>query len=346
MTEGIDTKKMAVVVLNWNGLALLEQFLGNWEALTPDYAELIIVDNGSTDGSLDYVASAFPHVRCIAFAENYGFAEGYNRAISMLQHDYIVLLNSDAALSEYSLDEPLKLLEGDNRVAAVQPKLRAFKAPQVFEYAGAAGGYVDALGYPYCAGRVFDTVEADSNQYDEVRSLMWATGACLIVRRSAYLDAGGLDAEFFAHQEEIDLCWRMRARGGKILLAPSSIVYHVGGASLSAESPRKVFLNFRNNLLMIYKNLPAPSLSRVLLCRFFLDLLAALIYLVRLKPRHCYAVLEGWRCFMIKRLRYEEVRRENLAKTVRPLAPHLRKPYSLLVQYYLRGRRRYSELPH
>ena len=160
-----------------------------------------------------------------------------------------------------------------------------------------------------------------------------------------YLEVGGLDTVFFAHQEEIDLCWRINARGHRIVFAPTSVVYHVGGASLSAESPRKVFLNFRNNLLMIYKNLPAPSLSRVLLCRFFLDLLAALIYLVRLKPRHCYAVLEGWRCFMIKRLRYEEVRRENLAKTVRPLAPHLRKPYSLLVQYYLRGRRRYSDLP-
>lgn len=343
MTEGIDTKKMAVVVLNWNGLALLEQFLGNWEALTPDYAELIIVDNGSTDGSLDYVARTFPHVRCIAFTENYGFAEGYNRAIGMLQHDYIVLLNSDAALSEYSLDEPLKLLEGDNSVVAVQPKLRAFKAPQSFEYAGAAGGYVDALGYPYCAGRVFDAVEVDSNQYDEVRPLMWATGACLIVRRSAYLDAGGLDAEFFAHQEEIDLCWRMRARGGKILLAPSSIVYHVGGASLDAANPKKTYLNFRNNLLMLYKNLPALRLGITLFLRLFLDLIVLLRYVLGGQRQHAKAIAQAWKDALCRFSSFREKRCQNLKLAVVP-ASQILSPLSIVWHYFVLGHKKYSDL--
>ena len=337
--------EVAVVVLNWNGRKLLESFLPSWVQYTPEGADLIIVDNGSTDDSLAFVREHYPEVKLLPFSENYGFAAGYNKAIAELDYRTVVLLNSDVELTAGWLDEPLRLLASDPTIAAVQPTIRAQRSPKDFEYAGAAGGYIDALGYPFCRGRLFGTIEEDKGQYASPAELFWASGACLIIRRDVYLEVGGLDTVFFAHQEEIDLCWRINARGHRIVFAPSSVVYHVGGASLSAESPRKVFLNFRNNLLMIYKNLPAPSLSRVLLCRFFLDLLAALIYLVRLKPRHCYAVLEGWRCFMIKRLRYEEVRRENLAKTVRPLAPHLRKPYSLLVQYYLRGRRRYSELP-
>ena len=339
-------REVAVVVLNWNGHSLLEAFLPSWVQHTPEGVDLIIVDNGSTDDSIAFVRKHHPEVHLLCFSENYGFAAGYNKAIAELNYKTVVLLNSDVELTAGWLDEPLHLLASDPTIAAVQPTIRAQRSPKDFEYAGAAGGYIDTLGYPFCRGRLFGSIEEDKGQYASPAELFWASGACLIIRRDVYLEVGGLDTVFFAHQEEIDLCWRINARGHRIVFAPTSVVYHVGGASLSAESPRKVFLNFRNNLLMIYKNLPAPSLSRVLLCRFFLDLLAALIYLVRLKPRHCYAVLEGWRCFMIKRLRYEEVRRENLAKTVRPLAPHLRKPYSLLVQYYLRGRRRYSDLPH
>ena len=337
--------EVAVLVLNWNGRSLLETFLPSWVQHTPAGADLIIVDNGSTDDSVAFVREHYPEVRLHLFTENHGFAAGYNKAIAELDYKTVVLLNSDVELSRGWLDEPLRLLDSDPTIAAVQPTIRAQRDPKSFEYAGAAGGFIDSLGYPFCRGRLFGTLEEDHGQYATPTDLFWASGACLIIRRDVYLEVGGLDTVFFAHQEEIDLCWRLNARGHRIAFAPTSVVYHVGGASLSAESPRKVFLNFRNNLLMIYKNLPAPRLHRVLLCRFLLDVFAALVYLLQLKPRHCYAVLEGWRCFMIKRQRYEEVRKENIAKTVRPLPTSLMKPYSLLVQYYLRGRRRYSDLP-
>lgn len=337
-------KLMAVLVLIWNGVKLLEQFLGNWEALTPDYAELIVVDNGSTDNSLSFIKQAFPHVRCISFTENYGFAEGYNKAIAQLTHKYIVLLNSDAALSEHCLDEPLALLEADDAVVAVQPKLRAFNSPQSFEYAGAAGGYVDALGYPYCAGRLFETLELDRNQYDEVRPLMWASGACLIVRREKYLEVGGLDAEFFAHQEEIDLCWRLRARGGKILLAPSSIVYHVGGASLDAQNPKKTYLNFRNNLLMLYKNLPMARLLITCLIRLVLDIVVCLRYLLSGQVGHARAVLLAWWHAIARYPSFRQKRRDNLrAMVVSP--SKILSPLSLVWHYYILKHRRFSDLP-
>ena len=338
-------KDVAVLVLNWNGLELLRSFLPSWVKFTPEEADLIIIDNGSTDGSVTFVREHYPEVKLVAFTENYGFAAGYNKAIAELDYKTVVLLNSDVELSDGWLREPLELLDSDPSITAVQPTIRAQRSPQDFEYAGAAGGYIDSLGYPFCRGRILSVVEQDQGQYSTPVDLFWASGACLIIRRAAYLEAGGLDPVFFAHQEEIDLCWRLLARGGRIVYAPSSTVYHVGGASLSAESPRKVFLNFRNNLLMIYKNLPAPRLYTVLLLRVFLDFLAALVYLVKLQPRHCFAVLEAWRCFLIKRLRYERVRGDNLAKTTTQISPDLMKPYSIIVQYYLRGRKRYSQLP-
>lgn len=338
-------KEVAVLVLNWNGRTLLQQFLPSWLAHTPDYADLIIVDNGSTDDSVSFLQEHYRDVHLLAFEENLGFAGGYNRAIEELDYQTVILLNSDVELTSGWLDQPMQLLNSSPEIAAVQPTLRAQRNPKDFEYAGAAGGFIDRLGYPFCRGRIFDTIEEDRGQYTDSVDLFWASGACLIIRRAVYREVGGLDTLFFAHQEEIDLCWRLNARGWRIVSAPQSIVYHVGGASLSADSPRKVFLNFRNNLLMIYKNLPAPRLYTVLLLRVFLDFLAALVYLVKLQPRHCFAVLEAWRCFLIKRLRYERVRGDNLAKTTSQISPDLMKPYSIIVQYYLRGRKRYSQLP-
>lgn len=338
-------KEVAVLVLNWNGRTLLQQFLPSWLAHTPDYADLIIVDNGSTDDSVSFLQEHYRDVHLLAFEENLGFAGGYNRAIEELDYQTVILLNSDVELTSGWLDQPMQLLNSSPEIAAVQPTLRAQRSPKDFEYAGAAGGFIDRLGYPFCRGRIFDTIEEDRGQYADSVDLFWASGACLIIRRAVYREVGGLDTLFFAHQEEIDLCWRLNARGWRIVSAPQSIVYHVGGASLSADSPRKVFLNFRNNLLMIYKNLPAPRLYTVLLLRVFLDFLAALVYLVKLQPRHCFAVLEAWRCFLIKRLRYERVRGDNLAKTTTQISPDLMKPYSIIVQYYLRGRKRYSQLP-
>ena len=338
-------KEVAVLVLNWNGRTLLQQFLPSWLAHTPDYADLIIVDNGSTDDSVSFLQEHYRDVHLLAFEENLGFAGGYNRAIEELDYQTVILLNSDVELTSGWLDQPMQLLNSSPEIAAVQPTLRAQRSPKDFEYAGAAGGFIDRLGYPFCRGRIFDTIEEDQGQYADSVDLFWASGACLIIRRAVYREVGGLDTLFFAHQEEIDLCWRLNARGWRIVSAPQSIVYHVGGASLSADSPRKVFLNFRNNLLMIYKNLPAPTLHRVLFARMILDLVAMLVYLLRLRPGQAASVLKGWRCFLIKRQRYESTRQENLKKTVRPISPELMKPYSLLFQYYFKGRKRYSDLP-
>ena len=338
-------KEVAVLVLNWNGRTLLQQFLPSWLAHTPDYADLIIVDNGSTDDSVSFLQEHYRDVHLLAFEENLGFAGGYNRAIEELDYQTVILLNSDVELTSGWLDQPMQLLNSSPEIAAVQPTLRAQRSPKDFEYAGAAGGFIDRLGYPFCRGRIFDTIEEDRGQYADSVDLFWASGACLIIRRAVYREVGGLDTLFFAHQEEIDLCWRLNARGWRIVSAPQSIVYHVGGASLSADSPRKVFLNFRNNLLMIYKNLPAPTLHRVLFARMILDLVAMLVYLLRLRPGQAASVLKGWRCFLIKRQRYESTRQENLKKTVLPISPELMKPYSLLFQYYFKGRKRYSDLP-
>ena len=338
-------KEVAVLVLNWKGRTLLQQFLPSWLAHTPDYADLIIVDNGSTDDSVSFLQEHYRDVHLLAFEENLGFAGGYNQAIEELDYQTVILLNSDVELTSGWLDQPMQLLNSSPEIAAVQPTLRAQRSPKDFEYAGAAGGFIDRLGYPFCRGRIFDTIEEDRGQYADSVDLFWASGACLIIRRAVYREVGGLDTLFFAHQEEIDLCWRLNARGWRIVSAPQSIVYHVGGASLSADSPRKVFLNFRNNLLMIYKNLPAPTLYRVLFARMLLDLVAMLVYLLRLRPGQAASVLKGWRCFLIKRQRYESTRQENLKKTVRPISPELMKPYSLLFQYYFKGRKRYSDLP-
>ena len=338
-------KEVAVLVLNWNGRTLLQQFLPSWLAHTPDYADLIIVDNGSTDDSVSFLQEHYRDVHLLAFEENLGFAGGYNRAIEELDYQTVILLNSDVELTSGWLDQPMQLLNSSPEIAAVQPTLRAQRSPKDFEYAGAAGGFIDRLGYPFCRGRIFDTIEEDRGQYADSVDLFWASGACLIIHRAVYREVGGLDTLFFAHQEEIDLCWRLNARGWRIVSAPQSIVYHVGGASLSADSPRKVFLNFRNNLLMIYKNLPAPTLYRVLFARMILDLVAMLVYLLRLRPGQAASVLKGWRCFLIKRQRYESTRQENLKKTVLPISPELMKPYSLLFQYYFKGRKRYSDLP-
>lgn len=336
-------KKVAVLVLNWNGRALLEQFAGNWESLTPEWAELIVVDNGSTDDSLEYLKAQHPSIKTLALGENYGFAEGYNRAIAQLEYPNVVLLNSDIALHEGWLDQPMELLDRYPEVVAVQPKLRAFRSPKHFEYAGAAGGYLDRWGYPYCAGRIFDTLEADHNQYDDIRPIMWASGACLIVRREAYLSAGGLDARFFAHQEEIDLCWRLKARGGEILLAPNSIVYHVGGASLDINNPRKTYLNFRNNLLMLYKNMPSWRFACLLVLRLVLDFVTLLRFLVGGKGQLAASVARAWRDALAMMPSMRGDRRTNLRAQTRPNSTIL-SPLSVVWAYYIEGRRHFSQL--
>ncbi|MDR1407161.1 MAG: glycosyltransferase family 2 protein [Tannerella sp.] len=337
-------KSVSVIILNWNGKALMAQFLPSVIRHTPpDRADIVVADNGSTDGSVEMLRAKFPTVRIIAFSRNHGFAEGYNRAIAEVETDYVVLLNSDVEVTPHWLDQPVGMLDADGTLAGVQPKIRSYNAPRHFEYAGAAGGWIDRYGYPFCRGRVLSVVEEDRGQYDTPADVFWTSGACTVMRRTAYLEAGGLDAYFFAHQEEIDLCWRLGARGFRFRYAPGSTVYHVGGATLRAESPHKTFLNFRNNLLMIYKNMPDRSLAAVMRRRFWLDSLAMLRFLLAGQFANARAVLRARKEYRRKKPAYRAVRRENLARTVvDPLPATL--PKSMLLAFYLKRKDTFAKL--
>lgn len=272
--------KCSVIILNWNGAEMLRTYLPSVVAHTtlPD-VEIIVADNGSTDNSLEVLRTEFPNVRTIVLDQNYGFAEGYNRAINQVDSQYVVLLNSDVEVTEGWLEPMLAYLDANADVASIQPKIRSYINRDHFEHAGAAGGFVNALGYPYCRGRILWKVEQDKGQYDTITDVDWTSGACMCVRTNVYKELGGLDASFFAHMEEIDLCWRMRNAGWKLVCLPQSVVYHLGGGSLHYDSPRKTYLNHRNNLIMIRKNKKHPF--GVLFVRFFLDYAAACLYLLQ-----------------------------------------------------------------
>lgn len=289
--------KCSVIILNWNGAEMLRRYLPSvvkslqQPDISPQSVELIVADNGSTDDSLDVLAKEFSGVKTIVLDKNYGFAEGYNRAIEQVDSEFVVLLNSDVETPQGWLKPLLDYLDKHPEVAAVQPKIRSWLRRDEFEHAGAAGGFISKLGYPYCRGRVLWRVEKDNGQYDNTVEVDWTSGACMCVRTQIYKECGGLDASFFAHMEEIDLCWRMRNAGWKLACVPKSTVYHLGGGSLNYESPRKTYLNHRNNLLMIYKNKKHPF--GVLFVRFFLDYAAAFFYLLQGRIAACKAVFEA-----------------------------------------------------
>ncbi|MBQ7632191.1 MAG: glycosyltransferase family 2 protein [Paludibacteraceae bacterium] len=284
----------SIIILNWNGAEMLRTYLPSVIAHTAiPGCDIIVADNGSTDNSLEVLQTEFPSVRVIALDQNYGFAEGYNRALAQTDADYTVLLNSDVETPEGWLPPLLDYLETHPDTAAVQPKIRSWRNRTYFEHAGAAGGYLNALGYPYCRGRILWHVEEDKGQYDTTAEVDWTSGACMCVRTSVYKECGGLDAAFFAHMEEIDLCWRMRNAGWHMACLPQSVVYHLGGGSLHYDSPRKTYLNHRNNLLMIAKNKKHPF--GVLFVRFFLDYAAALFYLLQGRFAACKAVFQARR---------------------------------------------------
>ena len=281
--------------------------------------------------------------RVTTLDRNYGFADGYNRALAGIEAEYVVLLNSDVEVTEHWLRPLLAYMDAHPEVAACQPKIRSYHRRECFEYAGASGGYIDRYGYPFCRGRLLGEVEQDAGQYDAVAPVFWATGAALFIRRQDYLDAGGLDGRFFAHMEEIDLCWRLRARDRGVVCVPQSVVYHVGAATLKRENPHKTFLNFRNNLLMLYKNLPERELRPVLRVRALLDYAAALQYVLRWQWANAWAVWRARRAYRAMKETYAAVRAENRRLTIRPDIPE-RRGFSLLWQYYARGRKRFSQL--
>lgn len=334
--------RIAVVILNFNGAEMLRAFLPSVVDYSPE-AEVIVADNCSTDASAQVMREEFPAVRYIQLEKNYGFADGYNRALAQVEAEYFLLLNSDVEVTQGWLAPMLEYMDSHPGVAACQPKLLSYKNKKEFEYAGACGGFIDKYGYPYCRGRIFDTVEEDKGQYDSVAELFWATGAALMIRAEDYRAAGGLDGTFFAHMEEIDLCWRLRSRGRGIVCIPQSCVYHVGGATLNKSNPRKTYLNFRNNLLMLYKNLPENELRHVMFVRALLDYIAAFKSLLSGDAAGCRAVLQARRDFRRIKHDYSDLRRENLEKSVEADVKE-RTSFSILWKYYAGGRRLFSEL--
>ena len=337
--------KCSVVILNWNGEQMLRQFLPSvLEHTQTSSVDVVVADNGSTDGSLAFLQTQ--PVRIIQLDQNYGFAEGYNRAIAQVDADYVVLLNSDVEVTPHWLDILLEYMDSHPHTMAVQPKVISWhsqqdyiagKIPAVrFEHAGAAGGMMDILGYPYCRGRILGYVEEDNGQYDSVIPIFWATGACFLTRTRIYKELGGLDAQFFAHQEEIDLCWRMHnstQNQGDIVCVPQSVVYHVGGGTLGYESPRKTFLNFRNNLLMLYKNLPSNMRFWVMLLRFFMDYLAAAQMLVTRQFGNVKAVFQA-------RYAYHKMKRHYTIQGDNCRGVKLLTRRSIIIDYYLKGKRK------
>ena len=334
--------KVAVVILNYNGASMLSRFLPSVIEYSPG-AEIVVADNASTDDSVTVVTKDFPGVRLIQLDRNYGFADGYNKALEEVDAEYFLLLNYDVDVTDGWLEPLLSFMEENSNAVACQPKILAYNNKTQFEYAGAAGGFIDRYGYPFCRGRLFDTVEEDNGQYDDVRRVFWATGAAMMVRSAAFSNAGGFDGRFFAHMEEIDLCWRMLARGGEIYVVPKSTVYHVGGATLNKSNPRKTFLNFRNNLLMLYKNLPSDESRGVMRMRALLDYVAALKFLLTGAWGDFKAVIRARREYKRMRGEYRVVREQNLAATVVPEIKE-RSRFSLLWQYYLKGKKYFSQL--
>ena len=317
--------KIAVVILNWNGCDMLRSFLPSVVRFSEaDGAVVYVADNGSTDASVDMLCREFLTVRLILLEENQGFADGYNMALQEVDAEYVVLLNSDVEVTEHWLQPLVDYMDAHPEAAACQPKIRSWRQKEMFEYAGAAGGFLDRYGYPFCRGRIMGVVEEDRGQYDTIIPVFWATGAALFIRLK-------------------DLCWRLRARGRQIACVPQSGVDHVGGATLKKENPRKTFLNFRNNLVMLYKNLPSKDFASVMRTRAVLDYIAALSFILKLQFPNALAVLRARREYRLLRSSFTPAREENLKKTSLSVIPEWTKS-SILAQYYLRGKKFFSQL--
>lgn len=345
-----STATVGLVFLNYNGLPFLKKYMSSWFQSGYPHAEIIIADNGSTDDSLQWLRENYPEVLCLELGENHGFAGGYNLALRQLDHDYFALINTDVELTEGWLKPLILRMEGNQSIAVCQPKILDATNRSLFEYAGAAGGLIDILGFPFCRGRILHEIEQDDGQYDQEQEIFWSSGAAFVIKADLYHALGGFDEQYFAHQEEIDLCWRIKRAGYRVLACPGSVVYHQGGGTLGYERPRKVFLNFRNNLATLFKNCSFGKLLWLIPLRLLLDWLAAARFLVTGKVKNCLAVFKAQINFILwipalirKRWRYQYMINHN------SLVPreNLRGEYqrSILIDFYLRGYVKYSELP-
>lgn len=332
------TKPMtvAVVILNWNGVHLLREFLPIVIQHSPN-AHIYVADNLSTDASKEYVDS-LPEVTWIQNHANLGYAGGYQKALEQVEEDIYILLNSDVEVTPNWIEPHLQAFKANPKLVATQPKIKDYNRRDYFEYAGAAGGYLDKYGFPYCRGRIFDSLEKDTGQYDQAVPIFWASGACLVVKKKAYWEAGGLDTDFFAHQEEIDLCWRILLNEGQIYAIPESVVYHIGGATLDKSNPQKTYYNFRNSLFAMYKNLPSKELFPIIFIRLCLDGIAGIRFILQAKPKHCWAIVKSHFGFY-KQIPNLKKKRKNI-----PQKQLTRNPRLLVKSYFINKHKTFNLL--
>jgi len=332
--------KTAIVILNWNGKKYLEKFLPSVIKFSQgEDIAIVVADNGSTDNSVSFVQKSFPDVQLILFDKNYGFTGGYNKALEQVDSEYFVLLNSDVEVTENWIDQIIKMMDSDNLIAAAMPKIRSYEKQCSFEYAGASGGFIDKFGYPFCRGRIISIIEEDVGQYDTVEDVFWASGAAMFIRADLYKETGGLDNDFFAHMEEIDLCWRLKNMGYRIVVNPKSVVYHVGGGTLPNNSSKKIFLNYRNNLLLLLKNLPKKNIIPIIFSRLMLDGLSGFIYLVSFKFDFFFAVIKAHFSFYGKISRTFKKRKPDLNKKHKEIYNQ-----SIVFDYFIKKKDTFNKL--
>ncbi len=337
-------KSFSIIIVTWNALEHLKNYLPSvTETDYPDF-EIIIADNASTDGSKEWIKSTYPEIKITTFDQNYGYCGGNNRAVPFAEKEILLFLNNDVRVDKNWLHDLNRVFEQDDQVAAVQPKMKADKQPEYFEYAGAAGGYMDKFGYTFCRGRIFDEVERDEGQYDNSVELFWASGAALAIRKDLFIESGGFDEDFEFHMEEIDLCWRLQNQGYKIGYAPESVIYHLGGGSLPMGSPRKVYYNFRNSLFMLWKNYSSSSLRKRFLLRLILDVIAAFKALLSGKPKEWWAVVKAHLHFAKGFIGVNRKRKSLQAKRSVPGDPDTMLDISLIWQYFVKGIKRFRDL--
>jgi GT2 family glycosyltransferase len=333
-------KNVAIVILNWNGRKFLEKFLPGVIEHSRNDARIIVADNASQDDSITFLKSHFPEVTIIENDRNYGFADGYNKALEKVNAEYYILLNSDIEVSENWINPVIELMDKDPMIGACQPKIRSYNEPEKFEYAGAAGGFIDKYGYPFCRGRLFQSIEKDKGQYENAIEVFWATGACTFVRATTFHEFGGFDGDFFAHMEEIDFCWRIKNEGYKVMYCPHSTVYHIGGGTLPKGSARKTYLNFRNNMTLLYKNLTKDRLLKVLIARIFLDGVASVKFLLEGHIPDCFAVIRAnvsfYRTFSKTLAKRKKIHQRKVSNIYQG---------NIALDYFLRQRKKFSELP-